>query len=104
MVRWVHPLRFCKHLLWLPFAFTQCLVFVQDMIMPEEMAIADKTTESKILKYISMIKWASENKKVKKKHKSGCDVTKAEDVVPCSRVWSGYRDDREEDAIYHICC
>ncbi|XP_062606565.1 uncharacterized protein LOC134268341 [Saccostrea cucullata] len=37
------------------------------MITPEEMAIADYTIEPKLLKYVSMIKWASENNRIIKK-------------------------------------
>ncbi|XP_061180776.1 uncharacterized protein LOC133189418 [Saccostrea echinata] len=39
------------------------------MITPEEMAIADNTIEPKLLKYVSMIKWASENSRTKEHHK-----------------------------------
>lgn len=36
------------------------------MITPEEMAIADVTIDPKLLKYVSLIKWASENSRSKK--------------------------------------
>ena len=39
--------------------------FQQDLISAEELAIANKNTENKIIQYISMVKWASQNIKEK---------------------------------------
>nr|XP_022303156.1 uncharacterized protein LOC111110820 isoform X2 [Crassostrea virginica] len=39
----------------------QCHHLPLDIITPEEMAIADASAETVILKYVSMLKWASEN-------------------------------------------
>lgn len=37
----------------------------QDLISAEEIAIATKATEPKVIQYVSMVKWASENIKDK---------------------------------------
>ncbi|KAK3095339.1 hypothetical protein FSP39_013400 [Pinctada imbricata] len=66
---------------------TQSLGLPQDMILPEEMAIADKTTELKILKYVSMIKWAAENKAFTNEMKN--EMTCAKKMTSCVAKGSG---------------